>query len=66
MAKHSLSYSDNEVQLIGTSKLNVMDATNIENVREALREMSENNVERNQWILVRVYDPLVQITHTGV
>ena len=47
LAKHLLSYSDNEVHLIGTCKLNVMDATNLENVREALREISGKNVERN-------------------
>ena len=47
-----LSYSDNEVHLIGTSKLSVMDATNLENIREAIRELSRNNVERKQRIFV--------------
>ena len=47
-----LSYSDNEVHLIGTCKLSVMDATNLENIREAIRELSRNNVERKQRIFV--------------
>ena len=47
-----LSYSDNEVYLIGTSKLNIMDATNLENIREVIRELSRNNVERKQRIFV--------------
>ena len=47
LAKYFLSYSDNKVHLIRTCKLNVMDATNLENVREALREISGKNVERN-------------------
>ena len=38
--KHMLSYSDNEVHLIGTSKLSVMDTTNLDNRREAIRELS--------------------------
>ena len=40
MAKYLLSYFDNEVHLIGTCILSVTDATNLENVREAIREMS--------------------------
>ena len=38
LAKHMLSYSDNEVHLIGTSKLSVMDVMNLENMIEAIRE----------------------------
>ena len=52
MVKHMLSYSDNEVHLIGTSKLSVMDTTNLENIREAIRELSRNNVERKQRMFV--------------
>ena len=52
LAKHMLSYPDNEVHLIGTSKLSVMDTTNLENIREAIRELSRNNVERKQRIFV--------------
>ena len=40
MAKYLLSYFDNEVYLIGTCILSVIDATNLENEREAIREMS--------------------------
>ena len=38
LVKHMLSYSDNEVHLIGTYKLSVMDVTNLENIIEAIRE----------------------------
>ena len=47
-----LSYSDNEVYLIGTSKLNIMDATNLENIRQGIRELTRNNDERKQKIFV--------------
>ena len=58
LPKHMLSYSDNEVHLIGTSKLSVMDATNLENIREAIRKLSRNNIERKQRLCTR-------ITHTA-
>ena len=45
LAKHMLLYPNNEVHLIGTSKLSVMDTTKLENIREAIRELSRNNVE---------------------
>ena len=56
-----LSYSDNEVYLIGTSKLNIMDATNLENIKEVIRELSRNNVERKQTHFV----PELLIRHRG-
>ena len=54
-----LSYSDNEVHLIGTSKLSVMDTTNLENIREAIRVLLRNNVERKQ----RIFVPELLIRH---
>ena len=42
-----------------------MDSSNIENVRNAVKEMSKNNVKRNSWILVRAYDKPVKSNHRG-
>ena len=42
-----------------------MDSTNLENVRNAVKEMSKNNVKRNSWILVRAYDKPVKSNHRG-
>ena len=39
---------------------------NLENVREAIRDMLGNNVKRKQQILVRAYDPPLPFTDTRV
>ena len=41
-----------------------MDKLNQKNVREALRRIVKNDVQQNEWILVRAYDEAVLKKHT--
>ena len=60
-----LSFNDGEAHLIETCNLIVIKKLRQKNVRESFENNFKNDVQQNEWILVREYDEVEVKEDTG-